>query len=39
MCVHDWSEITTESERAAGLRRFICVCVGCDAEKTDPATN
>ena len=36
-CAHDWIEITTAS--AAGLRRFVCVCDGCDAEKTDPPTN
>jgi hypothetical protein len=38
-CAHDWIEITTASEAAAGLRRFVCVCDGCDAEKTDPPTN
>jgi|GEM_PF-7037199 len=39
MCLHDWSEITTASEQDAGLRRYICVCDGCDAEMTDPQTN
>jgi len=38
-CAHDWIEITTASETAAGLRRFVCVCDACDAEKTDPPTN
>ncbi len=39
MCAHDWSEITTDSEQAAGLSRFICVCEGCYVEMTLPATN
>ena len=38
-CEHDWIEITTASEKAAGLRRFICVQPHCDAEKTEPPTN
>jgi len=38
-CEHDWVEITTASETAAGLCRFICVQFGCDAEKTGPPTN
>lgn len=38
-CEHDWEEITTASETAAGLRRFICIKPDCDAEKTEPSTN
>jgi hypothetical protein len=37
-CAHDWIEITTATEAAEGLRRFICVLAGCDAEKTEPTT-
>jgi hypothetical protein len=39
MCAHRWIEITTDSEEAAGLRRFLCICDGCDFELTDPTTN
>jgi hypothetical protein len=38
-CEHNWIEITTASEQAEGLRRFICIQPLCTAEKTDPPTN
>jgi hypothetical protein len=36
---HDWIEITTITEEAQGLRRFMCANPGCYAEKTDPPTH
>lgn len=38
-CLHDWIEITIPQEAEAGIRRFVCVCPGCGAEKTDPPVN
>lgn len=36
---HDFMEITTDSERTAGLRRWMCSHKDCDAERTEPSTN
>jgi hypothetical protein len=36
-CPHDFVEITTAPETAAGLRREICIL--CDAERTHPSSH
>ena len=36
---HDFLEITTDRERAAGLRRWMCTHKDCYAECTEPSTN
>jgi hypothetical protein len=36
---HDFLEITTDSERAAGLRRWMCRHASCYAERTEPSTH